>query len=448
MDKSQLDAIIAKTEEENALFSNKASLGTISGTIPESLVGRTSQTEEIVKYLLGYRQGHVVPLISIYGRSGTGKSTLVQYICKNISDIHLCFANLRKTKTVFGAANLILAEIGKPNLKSAQGMNYAIEILEESIIETMSNSKKKLFVLALDEFDVLFYDKRGNPSDFVYKLVEMQSELGKKDYMMCIITISNNVIADYSLDDRVRSRIGTSEVFFEPYSKNNILEILRQRATDAFGKKIDVSVLEYCAILSDSEHGDARRAVDLLRVAAEIANIEGKPIAKNHVNEATEKLQQDRIEKVLATLSYHSKIACMVLALKTYGLEEDWHFTSKLYEKYKTMLQKDTRPLSYRRFSEILKDLENTGLITSHTRSSGRKGYGSEFKLNVLPDTVGNMIGKEWWQKNVVERKKKSIGETGGLMVSGITKPSRSDPMYDLYQRLEDARKKDKEYWE
>ena len=58
------------------------------------------------------------------------------------------------------------------------------------------------------------------------------------------------------------------------------------------------------------------------------------------------------------------------------------------------------------------------------------------------------MIGKEWWQKNVVERKKKSIGETGGLMVSGITKPSRSDPMYDLYQRLEDARKKDKEYWE
>ncbi len=173
MDKSELDAIIAKTAEENAVFSNKASLGTLSGIIPESLIGRTSQTEQIVRHLLGYKQGHIVPLISIYGRSGTGKSTLVQYICKNISDIHLCFANLRKAKTVFGAANLILAELGKPNLKSAQGMNYAIEILEKSIMEIMSQSKKKLFILALDEFDVLFYDKRGNPSDFVYKLVEM-----------------------------------------------------------------------------------------------------------------------------------------------------------------------------------------------------------------------------------------------------------------------------------
>ena len=447
MDRSELDVIIAKTEKGNAVFSNKASLGTLSGIIPESLIGRTSQTEQIVKYLLGYKQGHVVPLISIYGRSGTGKSTLVQYICKNISDIHLCFANLRKAKTVFGAANLILAELKKPNLKSAQGMNSAIEILEKSIMEIMNQSKKKLFILALDEFDVLFYDKRGNPSDFVYKLVEMQSELGQKGYLMCIITISNSVIADYNLDDRIRSRIGTSEIFFEPYSKKDILEILSQRAKDAFGKKIDESVLEYCATLSYSEHGDARRAVDLLRVAAEIAILEDKPITKNHVDKATEKLQQDRIEKVLATLSYHSRIACMVLAMKTYGLEEDWHFTSKLYEKYKTILQKDTKPLSYRRFSELLKDLENMGILTSHTRSSGRKGYGTEFKLNVLPDTVGNLIDKEWWQKNVVEIKQNNLGEIKGFMGAEITKPPKSDSMYDLFQIIDDKRKKEKENW-
>ncbi len=447
MNKSQLDAIIEKTVKDNAVFSNKASLGTLSGAIPDTLVGRTSQTEQIVKYLLGYRQGHVVSLVSIYGRSGTGKSTLVQYVCKNISEIYLCFVNLRKAKTVFGAANLMLAELGKPNLKSAQGMNHAIKTLEESIVEAMDNSGKKLFVLALDEFDVLFYDKRGNPSDFVYKLVEMQSELGQKGYMMCVITISNNVIVDYSLDDRVRSRIGTSEVFFEPYSKKNILEILHQRAKDAFGKKIDESVLEYCAELSHSEHGDARRAVDLLRVAAEIAILENKPIRKIHVDNAIEKLQQDRVEKVLATLSYHSKLACMVLAMKTYGLEEDWHFTSKLYEKYKSIIQEGKKPVSYRRFSELLKELENTGIITSHTKSSGRKGYGSEFKLNVLPDTVGNIIDKKWWQENVVEKKRNSLEKAKGLMGGEIRKPPKSDPMYDAYKMFDDAKKKEKEYW-
>jgi len=94
--------------------------------------------------------------------------------------------------------------------------------------------------------------------------------------------------------------------------------------------------------------------------------------------------------------------------MKTYGLEQDWHSTSSLYEKYKILLDKNTKPVSYRRFSELLKDLENTGLVISNTSSKGRNGYSSEFKLAVSPETVGTIIAKEWWQKNVVEKKKAS----------------------------------------
>lgn len=435
MDRAELESIMAKVEKENAIFSKKSSLNTLSAALPEKIVGRKSQTEELVRHLLGYRQGHTVPLISIYGRSGTGKSTLVRFVCSNIPDILMCFVNLRKAKTVFGAANLILAELGQPNLTSAQGMNHAIEIIKNSIIQIMQDTKKKLFVLALDEFDVLFFDRRGNPSDFVYKLVEMQAELGEKGCLSCIITISNNVLADYELDDRVRSRIGTTEIFFEPYSQKDVLEILQQRAKEAFGKNVSEDVLQYCAKLSHLEHGDARRAVDLLRVAAELASLKDETIATKHVDSASERLQQDRVNNVLSSISYHSRVGLVALATKTYGLEQDWHSTSALYEKYKAMLQKETKPVTYRRFSELLKDLETTGLVESITQSKGRKGYSSEFKLCVLPETIGNICAKEWWNENVVKKKQDQ------KRLANLPKPKRGDAFYDLSKMLEQVEK-------
>jgi len=426
-----LDKIIIKVNQEKKEYAKKSAFDT--SILPSKIVSRKTEVEQIVRYLWGYKDGHVVPLVSIFGRSGTGKSTLVKFVCKYIPEIKLCFVNLRKAKTVFGGANLILNALGQPSLKSAQGMNQAMETIQQEIINSF-NQKTKLFVLVLDEFDVLFYDKRGNPSDFVYKLVEMQTELKEKGYLSMIFTISNNVLSDYDLDDRIRSRIGNSEIFFKPYSKEDTLEILKQRAKDAFKKETDSKVLEYCAKLSFLEHGDARRAIDLLRVASEIAFQEKKEINTNHVDLASEKIQKDRVHDVLKTLSHHSRVACMVLAQKTYGLEKDWHSTSSLYETYKKIIGE--KPVSYRRFSELLKDLENTGLFESHTSSKGQKGYSTEFKLVVGPEIVGTTIDEEWWNENVV-KKKKSLDlpfNTAGV--------SKKDPMYRFYMKLKDQQEK------
>jgi len=426
-----LDKIINKVNQEKKEYARKSAFDT--SILPSKIVSRKTEVEQIVRYLWGYKDGHVVPLVSIFGRSGTGKSTLVKFVCKYIPEIKLCFVNLRKARTVFGGANLILNALDHPSLKSAQGMNQAMETIQQEILNSF-NQKTKLFVLVLDEFDVLFYDKRGNPSDFVYKLVEMQTELKEKGYLSMIFTISNNVLSDYDLDDRIRSRIGNSEIFFSPYSKEDTLKILKQRAKDAFQKEIDDKVLEHCANLSFLEHGDARRAVDLLRVASEIASQEKKEINKSHVDLASEKIQKDRVHDVLKTLSYHSKVACLVLAKKTFGLEKDWHSTSSLYEKYISLT--NTKSVSYRRFSELLKDLENTGLFESHTSSKGQKGYSTEFKLVVGPEIVGTTIDEEWWNENVV-KKKKSLNlpfNTAGV--------SKKDPMYRFYMKLKDQQEK------
>src|SRR5918997_2381813 len=250
VDKQDLKRIYAEVEKENLLFASKTFLDNL--TLPSQIIGREKKAKELVRFLLGYKQGLVVPFVSVYGRSGSGKSTIVKFVCENLDeDISYAFVNLRKARTVFGCANLILTELGLPSVKSAQGINTAIEQISNAIEQRLSKNKKKknnnsgnnttakLFVLVLDEFDVLLYDKRGKPSDFIYKLLVMEEKLREKGYLMCIVAISNNVMSDHEIDDRVRSRIGTSEVFFEPYTQRAVLAILRDRAEKAFSQPVD-----------------------------------------------------------------------------------------------------------------------------------------------------------------------------------------------------------------
>jgi archaeal cell division control protein 6 len=398
-------------EKENLLFANKAFLDNL--TLPSQIIGRESKAKELVRFLLGYKQGFVVPFVSVYGRSGSGKSTVVKFVCENLDEdgISYAFVNLRKARTVFGCANLILRELGQPSLKSAQGINTAIEQISNAIEQRLSQNKKnnntaKLFVLVLDEFDVLLYDKRGKPSDFIYKLLVMEEKLREKGYLMCIVAISNNVMSDYEVDDRVRSRIGTSEVFFEPYTKQAVLAILKDRAAKAFSQPVDSEILQYCADQSSAEHGDARRAIDLLRVAAEIAGKREEKISKMHVDLALARLQRDRVSTTLSSASYHLKLTATALARISYLTQEVWHSTSTVYNQYRHILgEEDTKPpLTYRRIAELLNELENMGLVTSHTSSKGRHGYGTQYKLVVPPEAIGKVCFPDWWS-DVIQRK-------------------------------------------
>ena len=272
----------------------------------------------------------------------------------------------------------------------------------------------------LDEFDVLFFDKRGKPSDFVYKLLVLEDNLKKKNFLVCIITISNNVLSDYDLDDRVRSRIGSTDIFFNPYSKDEIINILSKRGKAALADgAVDDSVLHYCAEQSSLGHGDARRALDLLRVASEVASLDGgNRVLLQHIDAASDKLQKDRVVEVLASASYHMKLACFCIARLSYLTEDEWQTTSTIYLQYQKLVASNVKPLTYRRVSELLIDLQNTGLVQSHTSSKGRQGYGTQFKLINLPEVVGSLCFPDSW-KEIVQRKEERKRHLKELSVTG-----------------------------
>lgn len=438
VDKKDLDQMLSDIENEKSIFLRKDYLDT--SRFPSLIVGRKEEAEKLLRFLNGYRQGFVVPFISVYGKSGSGKSTTVRFVCENIPWILPCFVNLRNAKTVFGCANLILNELGIPSLTSAQGINVAVEKMTDSIESLLDKKKDELFVLVLDEFDILFLDRRGSPSEFVYKLLAMEQKLQEKGHNACIIAISNNMVADYDLDDRVGSRIGSSEISFSGYYKSEIVEILTKLSEKALSVTVDPEVIDYCAEVSQDQ-GDARRSIDILRAAAELAGQEGK-ITKEHIDEASRNLHDQRITTAIMRMTPQLKFVCAAIAQIAYIKDKNWNYTSDIYMSYCIIMRQDMVPseqaqrwkrnmaalkkagilekvsekphsfpeypvLGYRRVSDLLKDLENTGLVTSRAGSRGRYGYGREYKLAAPPEIIGPYCLLGWWGK--VEGHKQSI---------------------------------------
>ena len=74
------------------------------------------------------------------------------------------------------------------------------------------------------------------------------------------------------LDPRVKSSLGEENMIFPPYNAGELQDILNQRVGIALKTDtIDEDVVPLCSALAAQEHGDARRALDLLRMSAELA---------------------------------------------------------------------------------------------------------------------------------------------------------------------------------
>ena len=434
LNEKEIKTIRQRLSKQNSVFSQKRFLDSLY--LPSSIIGRKEQAEQLLRHIESQRHDFVVPVISVFGRSGSGKSTVVRFVCQNIGDLACsCYVNLRKARTVFGCANQILAGLGSESLKSADGINKAVDTIGSQIEEILFSKQKKFFILVLDEYDVIFSDKRGKPSDFMYKLLTLEEDLREKDLWLCLITISNNALSEYELDDRVKSRMGSCDVFFPPYKKDEVIAILRDRAKKAFAKPVDVSVLEYCAKLGSDDHGDARRALDLLRVSGELGN--GRKITKKDVENAQQRLQKDRIELIVTNASYHQKVLISAICVNIIYSEGGWTSTSSIYDKYGKILQKDTKSLSYRRVVDLLVELENMGLVTTRTTSRGRRGYGTEYRLKFSPQMVGPFVGKEWWEDVVAKKEEidKLDTELAGLKTLMGPRKSRFGLPYSFMKK-------------
>lgn len=106
----------------------------------------------------------------MYCRTGSGKSTVVKFVCEHLP-LAYKIVNLRQARSVFRYASLILEELGGEPVKSPHDTEVAVDRMAQAIEALYAGG---MFVLVLDEFDVLLQDRRG--SDFVIKEITSDRE--------------------------------------------------------------------------------------------------------------------------------------------------------------------------------------------------------------------------------------------------------------------------------
>lgn len=374
--------------KKEPLFLNKQVLQ--SFYTPDNIPHRDEQIEEVAKVLAPALRMEPPSNLFIYGKTGTGKTLVTKYVTslmkktaeKNNINFKVFYLNC-KLKKVADTEYRLMAQLAREFGKAIPPTGLPTDEVY-NLFYNVLDSEEQLILLILDEVDQLV-KKTGD--GILYNLTRINAELKKSK--LSLIGISNDLVFVDSLDPRVKSSLSEEEILFPPYNALQIQEILRQRSMKAFKKEAVMSgVVEKCAAYAAREHGDARRALELLRVAGELAERSGlEKIEIKHIDEAEEKIERDRVLDI--TLNQPKQFQAVLYAIIVISSTRKNIFTGEIYEIYKKICSEiKLRPLTQRRVSDMLAELDMMGIINAKIISKGRYGRTREITLSIAQSTV------------------------------------------------------------
>ena len=335
-------------QKRNVIVKNKKILQ--SSYIPENLPHRSDKINEIVEIIAPALNKDKPSNILIFGKTGTGKTAVMNFVGKE----------LRKA--------------------DENQQNCSFIYVNCEVVDTTYGILQK------------------NGDDIFYYLTTINEVL--QNSKVSIIGITNNANFTELLGQRVKSRLGEEKIIFPPYNVEQLQDILYARARDAFDDGIlDDDVIPYCAALSAQEMGDARRALDLLRMAADFAERNGDTkITGAHVRYAKNKIELDAVSEVVKTLTLQSKIVLMSIIRNTdEGMST--MTTGDVYSTYKYICEAIAQSvLTQRRVAGLISELDMLGIIHARVKSFGRAGRTKEIELSTPKEIIAMIKNDEMFK--------------------------------------------------
>ena len=330
--------------------------------------------------------------IFIYGKTGTGKTAVTKYVLSHLeakakeygASVRFCYVNCRMTSSEYR----IFASL-------SQSVGLAIPFTGLSVGEVFDRFRssldvsRTLFIVVLDEIDALIKDRGDH---ILYELTRINETLRKS--RVSIIGISNDLRLKEFLDPRVFSSLSEEEMIFRPYDANELHNILFERSKISFREDtLSEAALNVCSALAAAEHGDARRALDLLRVAGEVAERQGANLVTDeHVREAEKHIEHNRIVDALSNLTLHSKL----VLLSVYHLNKSNATTGEIYDVYNELCgELGIGLLTQRRLGTLINELDAMGLLNAKVVSMGRYGRTKKIRLEIARTLIKDVFGSD-----------------------------------------------------
>jgi len=368
---------------------------------PSSLPHRDHEVEALVRNLVDALNGHIPSNMLLYGVPGSGKTVVTRFVLGQLLDkgvemgqpVQTYEINCRNVDTKYRVVQTIASQLARRGDTPIPFTGWPTDRVLETLIYRMDRAAG-VHIIVLDEIDNLV-SRAGD--DLLYNLTSLNTVL--RNARCCIIGISNDLHFTQQLDPRVSSRLSQEDLVFHPYGALEIQDILNERVETGLREDVlEGGVLELCAALAAQEHGDARRALDLLRISVQKAEQRAQArVDPKHVRLAQSQLEYDQVTPVLKSLPLHQKVVLFAIILNEENGMRNIS-TGEVYRTYADACMKiGVEPLTPRRISSLLNELDTLGLIMARNVSKGRGGRSKQVN-SAIPkaiDAIGTMSESE-----------------------------------------------------
>ncbi|MCW1292245.1 MAG: AAA family ATPase [Candidatus Rehaiarchaeum fermentans] len=388
----------------SSIFKNKEVL--LNDYIPNEIHFRNKEMTQLTTALSPILLGNNSVNVFIFGFSGTGKTLVTRKVVndlleigkQNNDNISCIIMNCRldnintEYRLITNLAKIFGAKLPDTGLSLAKVYDKFFDSLN------MNNKKDLKLVLVLDEIDYLILK---DPL-FLYNLSRIKEKYDK--LYLSLVGISNILNLKSRIEPKVISSLNPVEIVFSSYSADEIKGILEERVKLAFNEGVVAEgVVSKIAAISAQEHGDVRRAINLLRLSGELAQRKGEShISLEDVDLAYKESEKNIIEETIHTLAPQSKLVLLAILNIIEKKKSDTIFSGEIYDEYIKLANKfGYRELTFRRVSDLIYELDYNSLIRIQLKSRGRYGRSREvglgFSKEVVPrleDIIKNDLNK------------------------------------------------------
>jgi len=379
---ADLDAIFERFRTSR-IFKNRELL--LPDYVPDELPHRDEQIRRLATVVAPALSGCRPSNVFIYGLTGTGKTAVTKYVLRRFhakagDRVDYAYVNCRQADTPYRVMAELAGSVGQrvpfTGLSTSEVFRRFVRGLER---------RQRIMLVVLDEIDYLV-KRKGD--DVLYNLTRMNDQLSSS--RVSIIGITNDLRFMDFLDARVRSSLGEEELVFPPYTSRELEDILAMRAEKAFHPGVlGEEVIPLCAAIAARQNGDCRLALDLLLKAADIAERRGEEkVRGEHVRAAQREIEKNLAVDVIKSMPLHVKLVlAAILALHRSGVRVIT--TGEIYNKYAELARAvGMDPVTQRRVSDVINELDVLGLINAQVVSMGRYGRTKRIRLSVPESSI------------------------------------------------------------
>jgi len=373
------------------------------------IVGRDDEIKQLANAANPAIFGQSPSNVLLFGKTGTGKSLCAKYVTRRLVDtaaeedvtVGTAYVDCAQDTTETQTVQTIATELNHPDATAVNIPDKGISTATYyKRLWTILDAEYDVVLVILDEIDKL-------ETDSVLMQLSRAGEAGKVDQCKIgVIGISNKIKYKDRMDERVKSSLCERDFVFPPYNADQLGKIMHARS-DAFRDGVlEDGVIPRAAALAAREHGDARKAIDILRYAGEIAQSNGaSTVREEFVIQARERAETDRFRELIRGSTPHSRYVLQALTLLSLHADDSsaGFRTTRIYDVYEDICEKEgADTLSLRRVRDLLKEHAFLDVL-EQTRHSGGSAEGSytEHQLLEDPSVIQNVIDSDIWIENV-----------------------------------------------